>query len=261
MEALLLYFLKASGILAIFWGVYHVFLKKETFFEANRHFLLVGIIASFAFPFLEITRYVTVENTVLPDFNGVPVVQSSEAVTSSFSWEMIVLGIYGIGVAILIIKFLLQLLSLRKLLRKHEIKSNGTFKLVETDQDLAPFSFFNYIFYNPSQFSRDELEAIRQHEEAHCEQKHSVDVLLAHLLTIALWMNPLSWLYRRNIQQNLEFLADFSAVNRTRSMKNYQYALLKVSSNPIQTPITNNFYNSLIKKTNSHVTKIKIKTT
>jgi hypothetical protein len=72
--------------------------------------------------------------------------------------------------------------------------------------------------------------------------------MLAHLLTIALWMNPLSWLYRRNIQQNLEFLADFSAVNRTRSIKNYQYALLKVSSNPIQTPITNNFYNSLIKK-------------
>ena len=248
MEAVLVYFLKASGILAIFWGVYHLFLKKETFFEANRHFLLAGIIAAFAFPFLEITRYVTIESTALPDFSAVPIVENSTSAAASVPWDLIILGIYGTGALFLVIKFLVQLLSLRKLLLKHEIKSSGTYKLVETDQDLAPFSFFNYIFYNPRQFSKGELEAIRQHEEAHCAQKHSIDVILAHLLTIALWMNPLSWLYRRNIQQNLEFLADFSAVNRTRSMKSYQYALLKVSSNPIQTPITNNFYNSLIKK-------------
>ncbi|MCX2720550.1 M56 family metallopeptidase [Lentiprolixibacter aurantiacus] len=248
MEAVFIYFLKASGILAIFWGVYHLFLKKETFFEANRHFLLAGILAAFTFPFLKITRYVTVESSALPDFSGVPVIQNSEVASASIPWEMVMLGIYGLGVLFLLVKFLFQLLSLRKLMLKHRIKRCGAFKLVETDQDLAPFSFFNYIFYNPRQFSKDELEAIRQHEEAHCAQKHSIDVLLAHLLTIALWMNPLSWLYRKNIQQNLEFLADFSAVNRTRSKKSYQYALLKVSSNPIQTPITNNFYNSLIKK-------------
>jgi len=248
MDAILIYFLKASGILAIFWGIYHLFLKKETFFEANRHFLLAGILAAFAFPFLEITRYVTVENTSLPNFSGIPIAQKSQVAAEAFPWETIILGIYGIGVLFLLIKFLVQLFSLRKLIVKHEVKSYGTYKLVETNQDLAPFSFFNYIFYNPGQFTQDELEAIRHHEEAHCAQKHSIDVMCAHLLTIALWMNPLSWLYRKNIQQNLEFLADFSAVNRTQSIKNYQYALLKVSSNPIQTPITNNFYNSLIKK-------------
>ncbi len=248
MEAVLIYLAKASGILTLFFGVYQLFLKRETFFEANRHFLLVGILSAFAFPFLEIKRYVVLEALPVSGFTQLSEASTVASPSAALDWGMLLLGIYLIGVVLLGIRFILQLHSLRQLVRKHKVRRLGAIRLVETDRDLAPFSFFNYIFYNPSQFSRAELEAIRQHEKAHCIQRHSVDVMLGHLMTIVLWVNPVSWLYRINIQQNLEFLADSSAIRQTRSVRNYQYALLKVSSNPIHTPITNNFYNSLIKK-------------
>ena len=248
MDVILVYMAKASGILALFFGVYHLFLKRETFFEANRHFLLGGILAAFTFPFVEITRYVTIEPLAFSGLNQLAAGQSATMTSAGIDWMLLLTGIYVMGILVLSIKFTIQLFSLRKLIRKHQIRKIGAIRLVETDQDLAPFSFFNYIFYNPGQFSKGELQAIRQHEKAHCTQGHSLDMLLAHLLTITLWFNPLSWLYRRNIQQNLEFLADSSAIRQTKSVRNYQYALLKVSANAIQTPITNNFYNSLIKK-------------
>ncbi|MBT8204249.1 MAG: M56 family peptidase [Eudoraea sp.] len=248
MDVILVYMAKASGILALFFGVYQLFLKKETFFEANRHFLLGGILVAFTVPFVEITRYVTVEPLAFANLNQLPVSASTNMADQGPDWLLLLTGIYAAGILVLSIKFAIQLLSLRRLMQRHHIRKIGAIRLVETDQDLSPFSFFNYIFYNPAQFSKSELEAIRQHEKAHCTQGHSLDMLLGHLLTITLWFNPLSWLYKRNIQQNLEFLADSSAIRQTRSIRNYQYALLKVSSNAIHTPITNNFYNSLIKK-------------
>ena len=248
MEALLIYLAKASGILTLFFGVYQLFLKRETFFEANRHFLLVGILSAFALPFLEIKRYVVLESLPVSGLTQLPEESSSTTLAGGWDWEALLLGAYLFGVLLLGSRFLIQLYSLRRLVRRHKVRKLGAIRLVETDRDLAPFSFFNYIFYNPNQFSSSELEAIRQHEKAHCIQRHSVDVLIGHLMTILLWINPVSWLYRKNIQQNLEFLADSSAIRQTKSVKKYQYALLKVSSNPIHTPITNNFYNSLIKK-------------
>jgi hypothetical protein len=119
---------------------------------------------------------------------------------------------------------------------------------VETDKDIAPFSFFRYIFYNPDKFNPLELEAILKHEHAHSTQKHSIDLLIAHLVTIVLWANPFSWLYKKNIEQNLEYLADDTAIQSVASDRAYKYAMLKVSGNQFFTPITNNFYSSLIKK-------------
>ncbi len=249
MDFMLIYLAKASGILALFLGVYLFFLKRETFFEANRHFLLGGILISFILPFIEIKKYVAVEPLVIPNAD---MIQSGPAVSAIAEqgpgWTTLLSAVYFSGLIFLGLRFLMQLFSLSRLLRNHEVIKMGSVRYVETDQDLAPFSFFNYIVYNPSQFSESELEAIRQHERAHCTQAHSVDILLAHLLTIFLWINPLSWLYRKHIQQNLEFLADSSAIRETRSVRNYQYALLKVSSKSIHTPITNQFYSSLIKK-------------
>ena len=52
MEALLIYLLKVSGILTIFYLAYQLFLKRETFFIINRQFLVIGIIAAISIPFI-----------------------------------------------------------------------------------------------------------------------------------------------------------------------------------------------------------------
>ena len=244
----MIYLLKASGILILFYLVYQVFLKKETFFRVNRQFLLVGVIAAFACPFIVINNYVEITAIPFTTANSSAVNASFEINQPLFNWLDLIYTVYGIGMLILGLKFILQILAIRKVIASNTIIKKEGYVYVETDRDIAPFSFFRYIFYNPGKFNSLELEAILKHERAHSSQQHSLDLLLAHMVTIVMWANPFSWLYKKNIEQNLEFLADDTAIQSVASGRAYKYALLKVSGNQFFTPITNNFYSSLIKK-------------
>ena len=248
METLLIYLLKVSGILAIFYLAYQVFLKRETFFSVNRHFLMVGILTALLLPFVTITNYVEIAATPLNFVaNEIAQVKVTNA-DQSFNWIALLFGIYMAGLLIFTTKFTIQIISLLQLVKSNKVAKQGKFYHVETHKNIAPFSFFNHIFYNPTLYSTSELSAIIKHEKAHSSQWHSIDVILSHLIAICTWMNPFSWLYQNNIKQNLEFLADDCATKEVPSIKKYQYTLLKVSGNQFCPPIVNNFYNSLIKK-------------
>ena len=248
MEAIMIYLLKASGILTLFYVVYQVFLKKETFYKVNRHFLMTGVIAAFLCPFIVINNYVEITTTAFATATPLPANSPIETGKAFFNWKDLIYWVYGLGITMLGIKFILQFLAIRKVIRSNNIIRKDGYIYVETDKDIAPFSFFRYIFYNPNNFDALELESILKHERAHSSQKHSLDLLVAHLVAIVMWINPFSWMYKKNIEQNLEFLADNTAIKKVSSSRVYKYTLLKVSGNQFFTPITNNFYSSLIKK-------------
>ena len=248
MEAIMIYLIKASGILTLFYVVYQVFLKKETFYKVNRHFLMTGVIAAFLCPFIVINNYVEITTTAFATASPLPSNSPIAMNEALFSWKDLIYWIYGIGITMLGIKFILQFLAIRKVIRSNNIIREDGYIYVETNKDIAPFSFFRYIFYNPNNFDKLELESILKHERAHSSQQHSLDLLVAHLVAIVMWINPFSWLYKKNIEQNLEFLADNTAIKKVSSSRVYKYTLLKVSGNQFFTPITNNFYSSLIKK-------------
>jgi hypothetical protein len=56
------------------------------------------------------------------------------------------------------------------------------------------------------------------------------------------------YLYKKAVIQNLEYIADSEAIAQIDDKKSYQMALLKVVSHQNCLPITNHFYQSLIKK-------------
>ena len=97
-------------------------------------------------------------------------------------------------------------------------------------------------------YSETELESILAHEAIHSKEKHSLDVLVSQLVCAVFWFNPIVWFYKKAIVQNLEYIADQKAINQLKDKKSYQMALLKVVSHQNCLPITNNFYQSLIKK-------------
>ena len=251
MEALIFYLLKSAGIVTIFYICFHLFLKKETFFRTNRHYLLGGILASLLLPLVVFTKYVYVEpvETFYPDwlFTNIPVTNSVQK-AEPFDWMQFSVYAYLVGVLIFGIRFAIQLISLFKLFRTYMIKKKDGFNLVEINSNMSPFSFFNYLVYNPSRYSKEDLNIIINHEKAHSNQLHSLDILLSQVFVVLQWFNPVVWLYKRSIQQNLEFMADQFAVSKVESAKKYQHMLLKASLKPQYASITNNFYNSLIKK-------------
>ena len=90
---------------------------------------------------------------------------------------------------------------------------------------------------------------VLQHEKIHIQQRHSIDILLAELVLIFQWFNPFAWLYRKEIENNLEFLTDDQLLQKEHVEKSrYQMSLLKVSAPHFPLSLTTNYNQSLLKK-------------
>jgi len=240
------YLLKVTAVVTIFYTIYKLFLQRDTFFESNRWFLIIGLIASLMIPFLVIPIYI--EYT--PTFYNVTI--NGQVVTETVEKPFNVLDylplIYGLGIVFFSVRFFIQLLSLIKIIyRNSGIKKDG-FVFIETQNNTSPFSFFKWIVYNPEVFNPTELEHIIEHEKTHAKQYHSIDILITQLFCVLLWFNPFIWLYNKDLKQNLEFIADKRTLNQYNCKKSYQYTLLKTSMPSHQMALSNHFYNSLIKK-------------
>jgi len=244
------YLIKTSAVIFIFYCSYKLFLQRETFFQTNRWFLLVGILFAAFIPFIVIPIYIehlpsNIENMTSLNTN-MQNSQMADEVTFDV-WQLIYYT-YGIGVIFFFGKLCIELTSLKFLFNKCEYYRYESFTLVETDEDIPPFSFFNWIVYNPEKYSKEEFNHILNHEKAHAKELHSIDVILTQLACIMLWFNPFVWLYKKEIQQNLEFIADKKAQYFSECERSYQLILLKSSLPKHKFLMTNNFYNSQIKK-------------
>jgi hypothetical protein len=241
------YLLKASAIITIFFLIYKILLQRETFFELNRWFLLIGLVAAFLLPFIVIPIYV--EATPL-DFSGYifETPMAPENTEKPFNLLDYLPLIYGLGVVSFSIRFIVQFTSLALVFIKNKGEKIDGYRFIKTTHNISPFSFFNWIVYNPIPFSETELEQIITHEKVHAKQSHSFDILITHISCVVLWFNPFIWLYNKDLKQNLEFIADAVTATKTNCKKSYQYTLLKTSMPSHQMALSNPFYNSLIKK-------------
>lgn len=250
MEALLIHLLKSAGLLSIFYFGYQTLLRKETTFMKNRLFLAGGIIASLIMPAIYFTREViiaapTATAISLESFQETAI-HPTEAM--DFSWWELAGFLYLFITLFFLTRLCLHLFVILKMMSEQESMEAEGLHFFEIGQNTGAFSFFRNIFYNPHLHSQEELEIILQHEKVHALQLHSLDILLANICTSILWFNPLSWLYRKSVEQNLEYLADRETVNFTASKQVYQQTLLKASLPELQLSLTNNFYQSFIKK-------------
>lgn len=253
METTLIYFLKANVLLTIFYFSYQLLVEKETFFNSNRWFLLLGLFTSVFLPLFFIEKIVWIEKPVASLVNASTQTLVSNSVsnpetTTFFNWYVLLYIGYFVIVFILFSQILLHLISLFKLLYNKEIQKEENFSLVDINENVTPFSFFRYIVFNSSLYNNTELQSILWHEKVHSREKHTFDLLIAKIFCALFWYNPIVWLYKKAIIQNLEYIADNKAIEHIEDKKVYQKALLKVVTNHNSLPITNNFYQSLIKK-------------
>jgi TonB-dependent SusC/RagA subfamily outer membrane receptor len=92
------------------------------------------------------------------------------------------------------------------------------------------------------------LDEIVTHEQIHCRQAHTIDILLAETLVCLCWFNPVAWLLRRDLKQNLEFLTDRMTLQSGFDRKRYQYNLLRVSGGAYYIVNHFNFHFNHLKK-------------
>ena len=249
MPFLLIYIIKFSISLAVVFLFYQLVLRKLTFYNWNRIYLLGYTLFSFVVPFIDISGSLYQNKLAESEMiNWLPIFQLKESAAiseSSFTvWNIISLFLVG-GIIFMTIRLLVQLVSFQRMKKKATLVSNQGLNLYQVDEKIIPFSFGNSVFINSHLHSETELQEIIQHEIVHVKQKHSIDIIWSEILCLFNWFNPFAWLIRKAIRQNLEFIADNKVLDNGIDRKQYQFLLLKV--------IGNNHFSILItQKTYSH---------
>lgn len=254
METVFTYILKVNTLILLFYLVYQVALSRETFYKYSRVFLLSGLFVSLLLPFVTFTKIEyyevkevlsnSIENNML---QMAPV--SNEIVQEPIlTHQEILFLVYGIICFGFLIKTVFDFFKLFKIIKVSNFEKKDKLVYINTNLVQTPFSFFNYIVFNEELINPVELQNIIKHEEAHSKQKHSFDTLLAQFFIILFWFNPIVWLYRKSIVQNLEFLADSFAIQQVTDRTLYQKTMLKITTQSSNISIINTFNQSSIKK-------------
>ena len=260
-------YLIESGIsLSLFALVYFLFLRRETFFNVNRWFLLVSISFSALLPLLHIPFYapqaiMLQEVTVTPYINLLSSVTVYGASLSKGAEQFVLnynlLGyVYLLGVAGFLGLFFLRIFQIIRLIAQNRVVPEGKIKLVILDRELSPFSFLNYIFVSKNLQNTKGWEKMLEHEKQHIQQGHTIDVLVLEFVAVFQWFNPFFWMFRRALRENHEFLADQAVISHGTAPSRYKQILINQYVGD-QIVIANNFNYSLIKTRIKMMSKIK----
>lgn len=263
------YILYTALLLTTCFSFYKLLLQKETFFHLNRFVLLLCMTLAFILPLLPVpqqwsfrknTTAVIVSqesksytNNTTPSIeqNTYSPVESSEEkqILTLQQLKAWIIYLYWFGVIVFVLNFLMQAIILFYKAYSNPVIEDGKFRIVETSDDKAPCSFGNNIFINPAKYDWETYNQILLHEKIHIEQKHTLDLLLAEIVLIFQWFNPFAWLWRKEIENNLEFLTDDKLLQQPSVEKSsYQMSLLKVAAPYFPLALTTNYNQSLLKK-------------
>ena len=252
----MLYLLQVNVGLILFYALYKLVCTRDTFFRSRRFILIVSLVLPFILPFIDVREWLESRDRMIMlthfDYSAVlpEIVVGSEAVETGnrvFVLSEWIGYLYLAGVVVLLVRLAVQAFSLYRLIvRMPEKEINGV-RVKCLNDPSGPFSFFRWIFMNPAAVKEDEISEILTHEMAHVKQHHSVDVLLAEMVSICCWMNPFAWLLKREVRLNLEFLADRKVMEAGFATKSYQYHLLGLAYNH-KYGLSNNFNFSHLKQ-------------
>jgi TonB family protein len=240
-------------------------LRKETYFRANRIFLLFSVIFSLLLPLLNIpvyapqtnliaevriTPYQNLLETVIVGSQGL-----SETVETAVVSSSIIIWLYLVGTVIFLLLFLFRSVQIWQLIKSSEVKTLDGYKLVVVNSSISPFSFLKYIFISRNFKDKEGHQRMLQHEMEHVKQGHTFDVLILEILIIFQWFNPFIWILRRAIRENHEYLADKAVLLRGVRPEEYKQLLLsQFIGGPLMA--TSHFNYSLVKNRIYMMTKI-----
>ena len=253
MPPVFLYFEKLSVSLAFAWTFYQLLLRRLTFYDWNRWYLLGYSCLCFFIPLIDVG--VVVERgseplviQFIPSIGtyGVRAVVPREQSMGFSAWDIVFI-LLAAGAGFFLLRLVVRWVSLRRVRHGARLIRDGKIRIYQVEKTIAPFSFGNAIYINPQLHTEKEWAEIILHEYVHIRQRHSMDILFGELLCIVNWYNPFAWLIRYSIRQNLEFAADRQVLGSGVDKKGYQYHLLKVVGDPGYR-LANNFNFSSLKK-------------
>ena len=254
MGTFLVYILKSSLCLALFYLFYRLLLSKETFHRFNRIALLGVMLISCLLPLIRVTvDQATVVNTsvMLVEEDMLMYPWEMQAVVqeeAAFPWREWLVAVYFLGILFFLLRNFLSLGYVFYLIRHSRCRrmENGIC-LVVHQAGFAPFSWMKYIVISQTDLDENGTD-ILTHEEAHIRNGHSWDLLLVELCVWLQWFNPAAWLLKQELQNVHEYEADEAVLRQGIDAKRYQMLLIKKAVGARLYSIANSFNHSSLKK-------------
>lgn len=230
----------ASLGLALFWIFERLMIHGNTHCRLRRAYYLGGFVSVAILPFLgyflpswpglfvqnrsvgmEILRSIEI---VLPEALVRTAGADAIPAVSPLLRGLFLAWLLGIGV--LLIRFGIRLGSLLCLIRGAERAEIEGVPVYFAPRVRTPFSFRGRIYLPTDLRSYPSVRNILIHEQEHTRATHFVDLLIAEVACMLFWFNPFAWALKRDMQRNLEFLADRAVLLSGASRREYQYELL-----------------------------------
>jgi len=244
------YILECIAFQLLFLVIYDFFLKRETFFQWNRAYLLGTFLLSLILPWVKIEAFkqqVPQTFAGYPDFlwnlNAVQVVTIEDSSGWQLTWQE---GVFYSGMLLALLFFVFKLRQVYLLKKRGEQVQFPNFTQVIITNSSIAFSFFKSIFIG-DKVLKMKHDTIIEHELVHIKQGHTWDLLFFELMRIMAWFNPLVYVYQNRVSELHEFIADAHVAKEDKS-EQYQQLLSQVFQTEHISFINQFFTKSLIKK-------------
>ena len=266
MIPLLIYLVKSSVCLILFYLFYKILLSRETFFRFNRYVLLLGICISLVLPFImlktdnktivqkpfiEIEELIRVEELQFQDIH-VPEISRNDVVeyqpvTKKKPFAKYIQIIYVAGFCLSLILLGISIIRLTNIIGSGNKIKTGEYTLIICKQKICPFSFGSLIVISETDYKGD-YDGIILHECEHISRKHSIDVIFVELVALFFWFNPAIWLLKHELKDIHEYEADNGVIQKGIDATKYQLLLVRKAVGARSYAIANSFNHSKLKK-------------
>ena len=215
MDNLLVYLLKVSIGSMVAYLFYILFFSRDTFYLRNRVLLILILVLSIIIPLLKIfnlpASYETTEsikgmNALI--ISGTQIQTNVSEKIISFDFYNLLVWLYFLITGIFLLRGLISVARTYMIIRQGTILDLKFPKLVISDIEHPPFSFFPYVVIPREIYENGDYLELLEHENTHVRQGHTFDLLLSELIIAFQWFNPFMWLIKRSIILNHEYLAD-----------------------------------------------------
>lgn len=265
MSPAILYLLKSVACSGIFYLFYIIAFRNKPTHLWSRYYLLGTVLLSLVLPLIKIEVSVPAdeENTAVIQLLNVVASNDTEpdegaALVTTYDNISILPWLLYASVSVYLLFLVLKRVSvLLKLYRSSAKQNIDDIKVVMTNDETTPFSFFNIVFWNNRiDISSATGQRIFEHEKAHINHLHSVDRLLMNIVLIVCWCNPFYWFINKELMVVHEFTADEEAV-ADHNPAILSEMLLASAYPGYSFGMTSSFFNSSIKRRLTMLTTLK----
>ncbi|MBR2063624.1 MAG: hypothetical protein IJ971_02890, partial [Bacteroidales bacterium] len=253
MGGFILYIIKSTLFLTIFYSFFMLVMRRTTFFRFNRIAFILGTAICMVLPFMNIelpagntlnAPIMAIESALSPEITALPgsIITAGEASATNIRL------IDVLFVAGAIVSFLITMVSYAGMQRMinsaHGTTADGM-NIKVIDKDFPSFSWGKTIVISSKDLT--ENPAILTHEAMHVKCGHSIDLLAYTVITTLHWFNPLIWIARTELKMLHEYEADELTIKKGIDATQYQLLLVKKAVGAKRFQLANGFNHSKLK--------------